>query len=479
MPASQRTNSFLYFFPLLFVLCLAAFNVFYNLDKFSIAGWDEARHGVSAFEMLKQRHFLVHTYRYQPDYSNVKPVLSFWPVMLGYQTAGFTPLGLRFYSALFAWLTIIAVTAFVYRTHGRPASLATAISLSTCTPFIIDHCARTGDADSLFVFLFTAAILALLLTTTHLPWLYVSGMAFALAFLTKSWHAANIAVIIILYLAFSGRHRTLSRMHWVLFFSSMTVPVAVWGLLRYQQDGSVFLKAMVTQDALYRLTTKLEGDVGSIGYYARILVSSCHYWLLGLVLSLTYCLTWRSARERLFDDEKRWMGVVLWPAVPFVLLSLASTKVRWYVLPVYPALCVAIGALAGVIWQTGKSVTRAALVLFVFVGSIYYEWQVFSYVSDPIPSLEQQLISQMRGRSDVAGYNLYYYGHDRKAWPQSIVLAAELADDLTVADGGPAAFAKDPRSLLLVRREGDIDAWIKENALKVIASNRWGAMVVK
>ena len=65
------------------LLVIALANVFVGLGSSRIHSWDEARHGVSACEMLESGNYIVNTYSFRPDYWNVKPVLSFYNNMLG------------------------------------------------------------------------------------------------------------------------------------------------------------------------------------------------------------------------------------------------------------------------------------------------------------------------------------------------------------------------------------------------------------
>ena len=64
----------------LWILILGLFcgiNVFFLLGNVPVEAWDEARHGVSAYEMLVSHAWIVNTYRGEVDYWNLKPPLSF------------------------------------------------------------------------------------------------------------------------------------------------------------------------------------------------------------------------------------------------------------------------------------------------------------------------------------------------------------------------------------------------------------------
>lgn len=62
--------------------------------------WDEARHGVNAYEMANGGSLIQSTYMRQADYYNLKPPLSMYGIMLGMAIFGNTVFALRFYAAL-------------------------------------------------------------------------------------------------------------------------------------------------------------------------------------------------------------------------------------------------------------------------------------------------------------------------------------------------------------------------------------------
>src|SRR4051812_44262711 len=70
------------------VLALMAWNVFAGLGSVSINDSDEARYGVSAYEMLHNRSFLVTTYAGEREYWNLKPPLGYWLMALSFWIFG-------------------------------------------------------------------------------------------------------------------------------------------------------------------------------------------------------------------------------------------------------------------------------------------------------------------------------------------------------------------------------------------------------
>lgn len=465
------------------LLSIATFNVFYKLGAFPIYSWDEARHGVSAYEMIKNHNFIVNTYRNRVDYWNLKPPFSFWAIILGYKIAGFNALGLRLSSAIFSILTITMVCIFVNKKYGKLASLVSTLVLSTCTQFLINHSSRTGDADSLFVFLFTLGILSLLHWNTNHSWLYISALSFSFAFLTKSWHSVNIAIIMGLYLFFTGKFRKLTLKNWTILLLCMILPILIWMGFRYQYDGLNFFKKMVMYDLFQRSTTSIENHVGGVFYYFTILLRFFSYWIF--ILCLASLLLFLK-REFLFKTIKSIknksdiIGILFWVLVPFILFSFAKTKVRWYILPIYPPLSIIIGVITSKVLLKAKWLYKVILSILIIFVSIFYQLQICTYLNKPVPNLKQDLIEMVTNNKYMKSDNLFIYHLSGQAiWLQSEALTAELSDDLHVNNGNFINFLKTKKSLLLIPTNLYSQQLIKSNKLKIIDTNAWGYLVEK
>lgn len=478
MSISHFTSRIFYTLITAALLILAYYNIFYRLSDFPIFSWDEARHGVSAYEMLKKENFIVNTYKNHIDYWNLKPPLSFLITIIGYKLAGFNTLGLRLLSATFALLTILMIFLFVWKRHGILASFISTLSLATSTQFLINHSARTADADSLFVFLFTSSVLSLLLSKHSINWVYVSAISFSLAFLTKSWHACTIFIIIFLYLIFSGIYKHLTNKNWMILFTLMFGPIMTWGFLRFQYDGIEFFKNMILYDLFKRSSTTIEGHFGSNLYYLEIIWKFSKLWVI-LLIGLTLVNIYVNFKEKKPYLNRSIIGLCLWVFIPLILYSLAETKIRWYILPIYPALSIMIGILCANIFQKTKIGLKLAILVSIIWISTNYEKQIVTYINHPIPKLHLSLVQNIQKINDIKGYNLYIYRHTKNVWTQNTVLAAELYGDLKVRDGGIKTFLKKDRALLLVKKTKKTKLLIKSKHLAIVTSNKWGYIVRK
>ena len=83
-----------YFWFLFAASCLTlAFYCFRCLDVQYVDSWDEARHGVNAYEMIQNGDYIRHTYNYEVDNWNLKPSVSYWGIVLGFRLFGYSVFG--------------------------------------------------------------------------------------------------------------------------------------------------------------------------------------------------------------------------------------------------------------------------------------------------------------------------------------------------------------------------------------------------
>lgn len=441
---SKKTFYWLFF---LIFLAISTLNLFDHLGH-TINDFDEGRHGVSAYEMIKSGNYIVNTYDFHPDYWNLKPPLSFWVVIMGYKLFGFNPFGLRVFSAVFAFLTILITGLYTKHRYGMLSSLISIMVLSTSIQYLFLHGARIGGADSLYILFVTLAIISMLLSDKNKKYLYLTGLSFSLAFLAKSWHAGCIPVILLVYLLFTGEIKKLTVKNWVLLFTTALTPILIWGFVRYLYDGWNFLSKMVTYDLLKRSLNQIEDHHEGPFYYLHWMTYPIYrYWLglLGLFVLLSF-----NRRIKSFISEKKSsvIGLLSWIVIPLLLFSIAQTKIDWYMLPVYPPLAILIGVLGGQHIKSGKRWMSYLAILSVIMVYFHYEHLIVkSYLFSPIPdNVQSFLVSLKKDHIDFKNKIIY----SSPEWTQDDTLAAKLYDNLNTQLGGIDAYKKDKNSLLLL-----------------------------
>lgn len=463
--------------------CLTlAFYCFRCLDVQYVDSWDEARHGVNAYEMIQNGDYIRHTYNYQVDDWNLKPSVSYWGIILGFRLFGYTVFGLRFSSALAYLLTGIGCGLFAKR-YSKEASILVLGFFCANTLPLSAHLARSGDADSLYLMLFTFAMLAMLRIRENHRNLYVCGLLFSLAFLTKSWHAGMIAVIGGLYLLATRELFTLRLKEWGWFLLSVFAPLVGWFGWRYTKDGFTFLRQMVEVDLLARTgSADFEGHAFPFSFYFdtvfgneafvyRWLVGIC---ILGLAVGGVLLLRKRLDVKAAVSES---LGYLLWFFVPFLGFSCIQTKLIWYcypcTVPLFLGAAIFLGWLlrapldffgektdessGGFGWkrELAGACKWVIVVASVCLVGYYMRDTYFSVIRGAHGDGFQFFVQKSVERdSEYAGRRAYVMvpgenPEDLGSWDQNMLFLAEICGDFRCVDGGIEAFEKETGEAVL------------------------------
>ena len=464
------------------ILCLLLFAwltflCFYKLDVKYVDPWDEARHGVNAYEMLKQGNLIESTYRYETDDYNLKPPLSMWSIMLSMLIFGKNVFSLRLASVLCYLILALAVVCFARKRYGKTAALFSLMLLAANTTPFIAHMVRAGDADSLYVLLFSLAMLCMLQIRENHQKLYWCGFFFALAFLTKSFHAGVIVAIGGLYLLVTGELKRIKLWEYLKFFASFVIPLGLWALGRICVDGTAFLKEMWLTDVLGRSQSGFGSNEAGFFYYFSYFIGNMtksipvyRVALVLLLLAAGILLIVKVADAKKQTDAKKKkdvsffkhlkgclfhrdvIGMSLWILVPALAFSLVRTKLLWYQYPSVTALLIVTGIVTGIVCEK-KQISlffRLGIGLATVVTACHFSYSLFqtfeAYGKDGYMTNDFQLLIQDVAADEASGdfYTAVYralptddpnHPIDSK-WAQQDVFVAEAYGDYHCDDGG-------------------------------------------
>jgi 4-amino-4-deoxy-L-arabinose transferase-like glycosyltransferase len=323
------------------VLAVMACNLFLGLATSNVNDYDEARYGVTAFEMQQHRTFVLDTYAGQREVWALKPPLGYWLMALSFALFGGSALAMRLPSALCA-LAAVAVTMGVARRwfDRRLAVLAGAI-LATTFGFLSNHGARSGDFDA-------GLTLILLLVAMQLPGIAVSpwrvvpvALVFACGFLLKSFAIAPMILVAGGYLLWTGAWRRLRLAPCLVALGLFALIVGAWGFARWRADGSPdFLLRMFREDVVGRSTSIVDKSTSSPFGYVTGIFDRFAPWPVLMLAAAAVALRAGSDPERPLRSRRREITrlLVLWIGIPLVFFSVVRTQHHWYLDPTYPAL---------------------------------------------------------------------------------------------------------------------------------------------
>lgn len=455
----ERLKQLLLWLGLACGILLLGLLCFYHLDYSALSDWDEARHGVSAYEMLRNGEPVVSTWQYEPDYWNLKPPLSEWLIMLGYRIFGFNAWGLRFYSALSMFLTGLLCTVFIYRHYGRTESVFCLLTICSFLPLFIYHCARHGDADALYILCYTSAVLCLCESLRNFRWTYGACFCFSFAFLAKSWHAGTIAILVLAVLFFTGAFSRMKVRHYLLCSFSALFPAGCWAAARFAKDGTRFFTTMVSYDLVDRTSQTLDGHSGGVTYYFWVLYQNLDHGVLLLLLivasvGLLQLFRNHHPRAREFFSSDLFV-TALAALLPVLLFTCAKTKLGWYIFCIYPSAAMfASMAFRFMLEHQPKDFRVAALIIAFAALLSCSAMNVREVIRIPDQSVSA-LTTLLADGTHYEQAHFYIanpdnYSWNGSGWTQAQVMEAEWLSDCTPRNGGISAFAEDRGSYLIV-----------------------------
>ena len=332
-----QLSQIIFCFSLFIITAMAAYGAFNDIS-FSgiIIEWDEARHGVNAYEMLKSGNLIVNTYKYSPDYWNVKPPLSMWQIALAYKIFGYSTFSLRFFSALYLPLIVFISMLVLKKYVGLVCSVVTGFLFAITGPRF-PHLFKSGDPDALFVFMsFLACIFLYVAYKEKVYYLIGAGLCTAFAFLAKSMHVISLFAVIVIYLIFVlNKHEFTFKQLVLYLLVPMALPVAIWAALRASYDGFEFFKQIFLLDVFNRVTTVVENHTGGVLFYIQVLNNVLGgFMFLGITLLIFLGFTVDPPQKVVKKSDYAFLIIFGTMALaPFIIFTLSTTKIGWYVFP--------------------------------------------------------------------------------------------------------------------------------------------------
>ena len=329
--------------------------LFSNLGGSALLEPDEGRNAEIAREILLIRDWVTPHYDFVPRLD--KPMLFFDLVALSYALFGISEWSARLPAALAALGCIFLTFFFARRFFGRWTALWSALILLTSLLFI--GIARAVMMESLLAFFITLALCCFFIGQDEVDrgkgrasfLLMYAAMGAATA--TKGPIGFLLpGAVIFLYLLLSKQWTLLRRMEIPLGIPVFIVTAVPWYVLAELRNPG-FLKYFLWEQNIVRYTTAHFNRSQPWYFFILVLSAGIFPWSVLLPSAISYFWKRSLTRERLF--------LVLWALTPLIVFSLSASKLAHYILPMFPAVAIIIGAMVG---KSEKSPGSRRLLLF-------------------------------------------------------------------------------------------------------------------
>lgn len=223
---------------------------------------------------------------------------------------------------------------------GRSAAVLGALVYLTMLP-IARH-GRLAMLDGTVLCFFLLLVWCVLRSRRNPRWALGIGLAFGLIGLTKGILALLLGAIALGFLFWDSPRLLTSLYLWGGIGLGAT-PVMAWYAAQGIYYGADFLETHMLGQSFSRVWEPVENHQGPPWYYLLEVVKYCWPWLMFVPIALQ--TAWRSR-------AMSWAKLVLvWGGGYLLVISVMSTKLPWYVLPIYPAIALAIAVPLSQVWQ--------------------------------------------------------------------------------------------------------------------------------
>ena len=325
----------------------------YQIDGYALLDPDEGRNAEVAREMVQSGDFILPHLNGLPYLD--KPVVFFATAAAFMKVLGPTVLAARLAPLLFTVLALIAVGYFARRLWGTGFA-GTAVLATGSTPFVLAY-SRTVIFDSAVMLWVVLALLGfyiavetrrtvrqghggmrdLKLEASGWRWAVAAWGAIGLGLLTKGPVVLALPIMIMVpYALWRRAAAALIPPAGMLLATAIVLP---W-VTAVSDAVPDFVEYVVRTETAARLTTDALGRTGPWWYFLLIFPAAALPW--SVVLAAT---AWQRRREVRTSVDHRAVFLLLWIVVPLVFFTLSQSKRPQYVLPLIPAVGLALAGL--------------------------------------------------------------------------------------------------------------------------------------
>jgi hypothetical protein len=318
------------------ILVLAAITMFFRLGEGSLYDWDEAYYAQVSRELVVSRRWGTLTFAGNPFWH--KPPLYFWLTALVSDVGGLNEFTARFVSAASAVATIGLTLFFGARLFSWGAGAAAALLLLTVENESFSHWYNfvgQGRAAMLetTLTLFLLASFILVWEAGRRPHLVCwIGISAGLAVMTKSWPGFGAFGLPLIYAILTGDFRN-QRHYWLLAIVLMGAVILPWHVWQIWTHGMPFLHDYFVVNVFGRIFGIVQQKPRGPFFYLDILKQGFSHFAYAVLLAFVWSL-WTALKT----GGRQKLLLLIWITVPLVAFSLATTKLGWYIILIYPAI---------------------------------------------------------------------------------------------------------------------------------------------
>ncbi|MEO1671999.1 MAG: glycosyltransferase family 39 protein, partial [Cyanobacteria bacterium J06631_2] len=316
-----------------------------NLGGLPLRDWDEGIVAGVARNIWRaesgSQTWLYPTVNYGDPYWN-KPPLIHGLIALSYKIFGISEWSTRLIPALLS-ASCVPLVYLIGREVFPHLSTAIFSALVYLTLLPMARHGRVAMLDGAIACWFCLGVWCLLRGRKNHSWLLGTGIALGMICLTKGiMMGVLLGGIITCFIAWDSP-KLLRTPHLGTGMLLGLIPAISWYVLQYLHYGAAFLGINLGTQTFNRIWSPISTISAPPWYYLLEIAKYGLPWLIFLPYGLKIALR---------DRHLSWARLTLvWSVIYLLAISVMTSKLPWYVIPVYPALSLLIGVGLDQIWR--------------------------------------------------------------------------------------------------------------------------------
>jgi len=343
--------------------------MFWKLGHGSLFNWDESIYAEVAREMTTTRDW--NTLYYNGHFFFEKPPLCIWLTAIAYKFFGVGEFAARFWSAVSGLSIVLLTYALGSRMFNHWTGLAAAVMLLGINNLRYSHgynfvsLSRVGQMDVPLTATMAAAFLLGWfglekdMDAYSSAWIWM-GVPIGLGMLIKNVVALlPLGALLLCVLITQGLRGWRRKEIWLGAGVAFVIAVP-WHLGQWLLHGREFFDMYVGKHILGRSLTILDTQYhyGGPLYYFNVIHKGFPIWAWFMLPAAAYAV-YRAVKFR----DKAPILLLIWAVVPFVVFSVAKTKIGWYAVVFYPALTLMTASMLSAVVRKHRPLSICGLIL--------------------------------------------------------------------------------------------------------------------
>jgi len=328
---------------LILILFLPTVFLLWNLGGTYLTNWDEAWYAGISRNMFLRGNYIIPYWNNAPYFD--KGPLYHWLSVFAFKIIPNWETAARLPSAL-AGIGCVILTYFLGKhLFSQKVGLVSSLVLASTVGFLFRS--RTGNLDSLMVFLILASFLSFFLAEKDPRYFLTLGASLGLIFLTKT---AFILYPLLIFILLTGFERKLKHFKSYFFLGGLILAIVIpgtWLLLGLKQAGKPFFDFYF--NILFWPISKV---AGSTREPLRFSPNYFYYLFYGTKLWFFFFLpAFLFSSLKIFRDKRFFFLASAF--IPYFLVLLATKEAGdWYLFPLYPMVAIIVGVF--LVWLQEK-----------------------------------------------------------------------------------------------------------------------------